>query len=283
MTGASRKCGSRGALSLATLIVLSGLACGGGSGATSDAGTGGGSLDAASSSGGAGGGSAGSSGGAGGHTTGGASGGGGGQSGGAGGHTTGGASGGGGAGQSGGAGGHTTGGASGGGGAGQSGGAGGHTTGGASGGGGSGIGGGGGTLPGSGGAGGAPANPQCPAMPPGATSCPKEGFKCFYDDCPATGRTIATCTGGTWAVATGACGTVTGDCVAYSKTCASGQLCLLTITGAITPSCIANTCGAGPITPQCLSAYSPPQCTLLGSADVGGFSIYCNYCGTTCE
>jgi hypothetical protein len=272
MMVASGKSGSLGGLSLAMLLVSSGLACGGGAGAPSDAGTGGSSLDAASSSGGTGGGSAGNSGGVGGSGRGGASGNGGaaGQGGG-GGHNGGGASGGGGASA------HS------GGGAGQSGGAGGHTTGGASGGGGSGTSGSGGALQGTGGAGGAPSNPQCPATPPGATSCPKEGFRCYYDDCPASGRTIATCTSGTWTVATGACGTVSDACAPYSKTCDSGQLCLLTITGAITPSCIANTCGAGPITPQCLSSYVPPYCSLGGSVVGGGFSISCNYCGTTCE
>jgi hypothetical protein len=65
MKVASRRRGF-GVLSLATLTLLSGLACGGGAGATSDAGTGGASLDAASSSGGTGGGSAGNSGGSGG-------------------------------------------------------------------------------------------------------------------------------------------------------------------------------------------------------------------------
>jgi hypothetical protein len=173
---------------VATAILFSGLACGGGSGATRDAGTGGGSLDAASSSGGAGGGAA-----------------------------------------------------------------------------------------------GAPAIPQCPATPPGATSCPKEGFKCYYDACPASGRAIATCTSGTWSVQTGACGPVGGTCTPYGKTCDSGQLCRLAVTGAFTPTCIANTCGAGPITFQCLTGFDPQFCVITGGTQEG-FSLDCNYCSViTCE
>jgi hypothetical protein len=38
----------------------------------------------------------------------------------------------------------------------------------------------------------------------------------------------------------------------------------------------------GPITPQGLTSYSPPSCTINATVSTG-VTLYCNYCGTTCE
>jgi hypothetical protein len=83
-------------------------------------------------------------------------------------------------------------------------------------------------------------------------------------------------------VTTGACATV--SCISnYAEgTCLSGQICKVSMTGAFTASCIANPCGAGPITPYCLTEYIPSLCYLNATTTVG-VTLTCNYCGTTCE
>jgi len=126
--------------------------------------------------------------------------------------------------------------------------------------------------------------PQCPATPPGASACAPEGFTCYYDACPAGGRTIANCSQGTWSVTTGACGKV--SCAGpYLSTgvCDSGQICTVSITGARSDACIANSCGAGPVTLDCLSYWwISSSCYLTGDVTTG-FTVICDSCGTTCE
>ena len=123
--------------------------------------------------------------------------------------------------------------------------------------------------------------PACPSTPPAnASSCGSTNTTCFYDNCPSTGRTQAVCTGGTWAVQTAACGTV--SCNGPSAlTCPSGQMCLITESGAVAAQCVNNSCGQGPVTPACG--------TTLGACGVNasltsGVTITCNTCpaGTTC-
>jgi hypothetical protein len=121
----------------------------------------------------------------------------------------------------------------------------------------------------------------CPSTPSAnAASCGSTNMTCFYDNCPSTGRTQAVCTGGTWAVQTAACGTV--SCNGPSVlTCPSGQMCLITESGTVGAQCVTSSCGQGPVTPVCG--------TTLGSCGVNasltsGVTITCNTCppGATC-
>jgi hypothetical protein len=121
----------------------------------------------------------------------------------------------------------------------------------------------------------------CPSTPPAnASSCGSTSMTCFYDSCPSTGRTQAVCSGGAWAVQTAACGTV--SCNGPSAlTCTSGQMCLITESGAVSANCVANTCGSGPVTPACGTTLG--SC-VVNATLVGGVTITCNTCpaGTTC-
>jgi hypothetical protein len=141
--------------------------------------------------------------------------------------------------------------------------------------------------------------PGCPQTPPtngsscGPPSMIPSTISCFYDNCipstipcsvnncPSTGRTQATCgTDGAWSVQTAACGTV--SCNGPSAlACPSGQMCLITESGAVSAHCVANTCGSGPVTPACGTALS--SCVVNASL-IGGVTITCNTCpaGTTC-
>jgi hypothetical protein len=124
----------------------------------------------------------------------------------------------------------------------------------------------------------------CPQTPPGNnTACGSTSLACFYDNCPSTGRTQAICSGVNWAVQTGSCGTV--SCVGYGypgvMTCPSGQVCLITESGAIMARCVSNGCGQGPVTDQCISGAI--GCS-MGFSLTSGVTMTCNACppGTTC-
>lgn len=125
------------------------------------------------------------------------------------------------------------------------------------------------------------APPACPSTPPAnASSCGSTTMTCFYDNCPSTGRTQAVCTGGTWAVQTAACGTVSCN-GPTSLTCPSGQLCLITESGAVSAQCVSNSCGQGPVTPACGTTFGNCYTNALLT---GGVTITCNTCpaGATC-
>lgn len=120
------------------------------------------------------------------------------------------------------------------------------------------------------------AAPTCPAAPPtqGAT-CGAASLSCFYDQCPGSGRTQATCTGGTWSVQTAACGAFT--CAGYPNTaftCASGKVCVVTAGGAISAGCADNGCGAGAVSAACITGAA--GCTM--STATGGVTFTCNTC-----
>jgi hypothetical protein len=121
------------------------------------------------------------------------------------------------------------------------------------------------------------ATPTCPpAAPTQGAACGSATLSCFYDDCPTTGRTEASCSGGTWSVQTGACGAFT--CAGYPDaafTCASGQVCIITAGGAINATCADNGCGSGAVGEQCIAGAS--GCTLYASA-TGGVTFTCNTC-----
>lgn len=119
--------------------------------------------------------------------------------------------------------------------------------------------------------------PTCPATAPTqGAACSSAGLSCFYDLCPSTGRTQATCSGGTWSVATGACGGLL--CSGYPDptfTCASGKVCVITAGGAINAVCTDNGCGTGAVSAECIAGAR--GCTMLAST-VGGVTFTCNTC-----
>ena len=112
----------------------------------------------------------------------------------------------------------------------------------------------------------------CPSTPPtNASSCGSTDMTCFYDNCPSTGRTQAGCAGGTWTVQTGACSTV--NCI--SRTCPSGQMCLVIEGGAVGVQCVDNACGQGPVTPEC--GTTSGGC-VVNATLTSGVEITCNTC-----
>jgi hypothetical protein len=117
---------------------------------------------------------------------------------------------------------------------------------------------------------------RCPVSPPAAGG-PCDGQGCFYEDCPGTGRTAASCTNGVWVVDRRPCGTVTCRSMAGELlTCAIGQVCFQTAGGAISPvMCIQNGCGTGAISCDCLQCAG--TCSVSGSAD-SGYYVFCNTC-----
>jgi hypothetical protein len=122
--------------------------------------------------------------------------------------------------------------------------------------------------------------PACPAIPPAdQASCAPVDHPCFYEDCAGQGRTLATCAGGKWTVQTSACDPVNCAGVGVTPaalTCAAGEVCVRTSTSnvvmTIKPSCVANTCGEKPISPECIGGLSG-TCTVEVSASGG--DIYC--------
>jgi len=120
----------------------------------------------------------------------------------------------------------------------------------------------------------------CPQTPPkNASSCGRATLGCFYDICPSTGRTLATCTGGIWMVETAECGPVScgRSSSGYdSGPCPSGQICLEMASGILQSSCIENTCGQGPVTYDCLGSFGG-DCSLSYSL-ADGVKVYCNTC-----
>jgi len=138
--------------------------------------------------------------------------------------------------------------------------------------------------------------PACPQSPPtNGSSCGLPStIPCFYDNCipstmpcsnnncPSTGRTQATCgADSAWSVQTAACGAVSCASPAGTRTCPSGQMCLITEGGTLGVQCVANTCGQGPVTPECGTTLG--SCVVNASL-ISGVTITCNTCpaGTTC-
>ena len=118
--------------------------------------------------------------------------------------------------------------------------------------------------------------PACPQTAPASgSSCGSTSMSCFYDNCPGTGRTQATCTGGTWSVQTAACGNVSCLGSPAVTTCPSGQLCLIVESGTIGVMCVNNACGQGPISPACASGLA--GCVVNATLN-GGVTITCNQC-----
>ncbi|HEX7598838.1 MAG TPA: hypothetical protein VF518_11530 [Polyangia bacterium] len=120
------------------------------------------------------------------------------------------------------------------------------------------------------------ASTVCPSTPPANGGACVEQTSCFYDVCPSTGRTQATCKAGKWVVETGACGIVTclGSYVS-GRTCASGQVCLVHAGGALLIDCIDNACGTGPASSDCTDFSA--GCTAMFNTS-SGVTYYCNTC-----
>jgi len=115
--------------------------------------------------------------------------------------------------------------------------------------------------------------PPCPATAPtNSTPCGSTPVACFYDDCPATGRTNATCTSGMWSVETAPCGAVRCS-GAFSTTgaCNSGETCYVYAGGFTSINCRTNPCGVGPVTNQC----APANCSVTLSLSAG-VTFYCS-------
>jgi hypothetical protein len=112
----------------------------------------------------------------------------------------------------------------------------------------------------------------CPATAPTqGTDCVTNSTECFYDDCPAIGRTQARCISGTWKVETAACGIV--NCSGSFTNCEIGDICQTVASGALLRECVPNPCGSGPVTSQC----APAGCSVITSL-TEGVTVYCNNC-----
>jgi hypothetical protein len=117
----------------------------------------------------------------------------------------------------------------------------------------------------------------CPAAAPAnSTACGSTSLSCFYDNCPSTGRTQATCTNGRWVVQTAACTAI--GCLGYpnsSFNCPSGKVCIVATGGTINATCVDNGCGAGPVSNTCVAGAN--GCT-MGASPTSGVTFTCNTC-----
>jgi hypothetical protein len=101
--------------------------------------------------------------------------------------------------------------------------------------------------------------PSCPQSPPtpGASCVASQNYPCLYQDCTASGITVADCMSGKWQVKSGAC--MEFGCDAYhigsDATCPAGTVCLAN--WGEDAKCVTHTCGTGPITPQCVPGAKP--------------------------
>jgi hypothetical protein len=112
----------------------------------------------------------------------------------------------------------------------------------------------------------------CPVTAPTqGTDCDANSMECFYDDCPAVGRTQAICISGTWNVETATCGIVL--CDGSFTDCELGDICSTVASGALLRECIPNPCGSGPVTSECARA----GCNIITSL-TEGVSVFCNNC-----
>jgi hypothetical protein len=118
------------------------------------------------------------------------------------------------------------------------------------------------------------AEPACPkAVPTNGAPCGPLSQTCSYEDCAGAGRTIATCTASAWKVTTSPCATLACQGTSgLGLVCAAGMVCIITTSSGgapiTTPTCVAHTCGTGPITPQCVpSLYGTctPSYTAAGT------------------
>ncbi len=125
---------------------------------------------------------------------------------------------------------------------------------------------------------------SCPeAAPVNGAVCNQPAW-CAYEDCAAGGRTVASCSGTSWQVTTGACTTFTCRAVNGAQvTCPAGQICLATYPK--DPVCVSHTCGTGPLTTECVPGADPGTagfCSVSGTAAEGITMFCCPTGGTSC-
>ena len=125
---------------------------------------------------------------------------------------------------------------------------------------------------------------SCPQSAPTNGAACNQPAQCFYGDCAASGRTVATCSVRSWQVTTGACASF--SCVGrpggVQITCPQEQICLTIYKK--DPVCVAQTCGTGPLTTECVPGASPGagSCWMSGSAAEGITVSCCQTAGTSC-
>ena len=112
--------------------------------------------------------------------------------------------------------------------------------------------------------------PQARPTADGALCGDYNGSTCVYQDCAGLGRTEANCLGGTWRITTIACDSTkcAGNATLY---CAAGEICVRTTSSGgaymVTPSCIKNTCGAFPVSLQCIQGLSG-SCSVASDVEI---------------
>lgn len=108
----------------------------------------------------------------------------------------------------------------------------------------------------------------CPAMPAHDDACDQVFATCTYMNCDDFGVATATCRDDRrWDLELRAC----EEIFCEQETCAPGFICVRTVAGAPSGSCVENTCGDGPIGCECPGCGDLP-CTSQG------LSIECNAC-----
>jgi hypothetical protein len=109
----------------------------------------------------------------------------------------------------------------------------------------------------------------CPdVVPLQDEACAEMYAMCTYMRCDDFGIATATCRDDLlWDVATRACEEV----YCQQETCAPGFICVMTVAGFPSGSCVENTCGEGPIGCEC------PGCGDL-PCSANGLTIECNAC-----
>ena len=102
----------------------------------------------------------------------------------------------------------------------------------------------------------------CPrAAPKNGSTCSSANGTCYYENCAGAGRTLATCSAGSWQVQSAACSSFAcqaPDTEGGGLTCAAGQVCVVTTDTSftVTPACVDQTCGTGPMSTDCIKGLS---------------------------
>lgn len=110
----------------------------------------------------------------------------------------------------------------------------------------------------------------CPEGAPEADApCERANATCTYMSCDEFGVATATCRDDLrWDIATSEC----GEIFCEQETCAPGFICVRTVAGFPSGTCVENTCEGGPIGCEC------PGCPEGQSCSSQGTTIECNAC-----
>ena len=118
----------------------------------------------------------------------------------------------------------------------------------------------------------------CPQVAPkNGSACSSANGTCYYEDCAGAGRELATCVAGSWQVQSAACGSFACQAPntdAGGLTCAAGQVCVVTTSTSfnVTPACVDQTCGTGPVSTDCIQELSGNCSAKYG---LGGLLVNC--------